>query len=125
MLIDLGEVQPHERDGGDTPAPRGRQSHRAGLGALAVILVFLLTGAVHHPPPPRPVFIDAQLGDRMYVTDDRLFVATGATALLGSAVQNKIISEYALPHGDLVSRTTVAVSGPIFDVRSAGNVILV
>lgn len=125
-LIDLGVVQPHATDSGDLPAPRRRRrSPRTALGGLTLGLLVLLTGAAHHPPPPRPTFIDAALGDRMWVTDDRLFVAGGGTPLLGTEVKNAVISEYVLPRGDLLSRTTVAVTGPIFDVRSAGKVILV
>jgi outer membrane protein assembly factor BamB len=40
-------------------------------------------------------------------------------------VQNKIVSDYDLPSGELTSRTTVAVAGPIFDVAAAGSAILV
>ena len=125
VLIDLGEVQPHEAQRGETPAPRRRPSSRAGLGGLALGMLLLLTGAVHHPPAPQPVFIAARLGDRTYIDDDTLYVVGAGSPLQASAVQNMIVSAYALPDGALLSRTKVVVPGSVFDVRSAGSVILV
>jgi hypothetical protein len=125
VLIDLGEMAPRGRTPIEASAPDRRPSHRALLAGLTLILVALLTGAVHHGPPPPPTFIDARIGDMMYVSTDRVFVVRPGPELAFSAVQNKIVSEYRLPTGDLLSQTTVGVAGVIFDVQVAGPVLLV
>jgi outer membrane protein assembly factor BamB len=122
VLIDLGEIPRH------TPLPvePGRPaSYRPILGALAVVLVVLLAGAAHRGPPDPPVVIPARLGDALFVGSDGFFVVSAGPELLGWPMQNKIISEYALPGGELLSRTTVAVPGSIFNVMATGRVILV
>jgi len=52
-------------------------------------------------------------------------VVSAGEDLFGSVVHNKIVSEYALPAGTLLSQTTVAVTGAIFDVMAVGDTILV
>lgn len=126
MLIDLGELSPRGQQRTATTArPRRPFSYRAALIALTVLLITTLTASAHRSPPAPPVLIEARLGDMTYVSADRLFVVGAGPELIASAVQNKIVSEYALPGGELLSRTTVAVSGAIFDVAAAGPAILV
>ena len=73
---------------------------------MAVVLVVLLTGAVHRGPPAPPVVIAARLGDTMFVGDDRVFLVSRRTGTgRPRLVQNKIVSTYALPGGELLSRT--------------------
>ena len=123
VLIDLGELSPDRiapRPGRPRPMP-----YRAVLGGLSVLLVALLVGAVHRGPPPAPVIIGARLGDTMFVGENEVFVVSAGDELFGTPVQKKIITGYALPSGELVSRTTVAVSGAIFSVAAAGPVVLV
>jgi hypothetical protein len=122
-VIDLGEVPAPGRERTPVVAVTTRRPvpYRAVLGGLAALLVAMSTGAAHRGPPPPPTVIDARLGDTMIVGVDRMFVVGGGPA----AAHWKIISEYALPDGDLVSRTQVALPGAVFDVASAGNVLLV
>ena len=123
VLIDLGEVSPERvppRPGRPRPMP-----YRAVLGGLTVLLAALLTGAMHRGPPPAPVVIGARLGDMMFVGEDGVFVVNAGPELLGSEVHNKVISRYALPSGELVSRTTVTVSGAVFSVVAVGRILLV
>jgi hypothetical protein len=127
VLIDLGEMPPRglQRTVA-TPSRHRPNSYRATLAALTVLLGATLTASVHRVPPAPPVIVEARLGDMTYVTPDRLFVVSAGPQLVASAaVQNKIVSAYELPRGELVSRTTVAVAGPIFDVMAAGPAILV
>jgi hypothetical protein len=126
VLIDLGEVtrvdEPVARAGDDRRQPH---PHRALLAALTVVLAGTLAGAVHQVPPPAPVLIGAKLGDKMFVDANGLFMAGAGPALNSQDVQNKIISWYGVPGGELHSRTTVAVPGPIFQVTAAGQTVLV
>ena len=125
-MIDLGEVPPGGRERAPVVAGRRRPvPYRAVLGGLTVLLTALTAGAAHRAPPAPPTVIDARPGDTMVVGADRVFVVAPGPPLQGSAVQNKIISEYRLPGGDLLTRTTVAVTGAVFDVQSAGDVVLV
>ncbi len=125
-LIDLGEVPaPGRERAGTVAAPRRPVPYRAVLGALAALLIAMTTGAAHRGPPPAPTVIDARLGDTMFVGADRVFVVGAGPELLASGVQSKTVREYALPDGALVSRTTVVVSGAVFDVTSAGGMLLV
>ena len=125
VLIDLGELSRERQRTRPVARRRRPASYRAALAGLGIVLVALLTGGAHRGPPVPPTVIDARLGDQMFVGDGRLFVVSPGSALPGSAVRNKIISGYALPSGELISRTTVAVSGAIFDVTAAGPVVLV
>lgn len=126
VLIDLGEMSPHGRQRAARTTSRHRPfSYRATLTALTVLLIAALTASAHRPPPASPVVIEARLGDMTYVGAGRLFVVSAGPELVASAVQSKIVSEYGLPGGELMSRTTVAVSGAIFDVTAAGSAILV
>ena len=125
-MIDLGELPARGREEAATvPAPRRPVSARTLLGTLAVLLIAMTAGAVHRGPLPPPTVIDARLGDTMLVGADRLFVVAAEPERLASAVQTKTVSEYGLPDGDLISRTTVAVSGTVIDVTSADGIVLV
>jgi len=126
VLIDLGEIAPRGRqETAPATARRRPLSYRAALAALTLLLIAPLTASVHRTPPVPPVTVEARLGDMTYVTGDRLFVVSAGPGPFATAVQTKIVSEYGLPGGDLLSRTTVAVFGAIFNVAAAGSVILV
>lgn len=126
-MIDLGELPgrglPHART--TPPEPRRPAPHRAALGALALVLITLLAGAAHRGPPAPPVAIAARLGDTMFVVDDQVFLVSAVPGPVATPVQNKIVSTYALPGGELLSRTEVAVSGPVLNVVAVDNTILV
>jgi outer membrane protein assembly factor BamB len=79
----------------------------------------------HRDPPDAPVIVPARPGDATFVAGDRLFVVSAGPEPAGGAVQNKIISTYALPAGTLLSDTTVAVTGAIFDVTAVRGTVLV
>jgi hypothetical protein len=126
VVIDLGELpspgdQPIRAVAGAAP-PR---PYRTVLAAITIVLAAMLTGAAHVNPPAPPLIIPARLGDSTFVVGDRLFLVSAGPALAGGAVQNKIISTYALPAGTLLSLTTVAVAGAIYDVTAVGDTVLV
>jgi hypothetical protein len=125
-LIDLGELpnagRPKVRAVVVTRPPR---PYRTVLALLAIALVATLTGAAHTSPPAPPRIIAARLGDATFITGDRLFVVGSGPAQAAGGIQNKIISTYALPAGNLLSLTTVTVTGTIFDVAAAGRLVLV
>jgi len=124
VLIDLGEQ--HGRLPGDTAAPRARPHRfRATLAALSAALLVGLGGAAVDPVPVGPVLVSARLGDMMYVEQDRLYVVSAGPEPPGPSVQHKIVSSYALPGGELLSRTSVAVTGAIFQVTSVAETVLV
>jgi hypothetical protein len=125
VLIDLGELPQGGKQGVRAAVSWSPHRFRNVLGVVAVLLLALLSGAAHQPDPVAPTIISARLGDNMYVAGDRLFVVSAGSELLASPVQNKIISTYALPAGNLLSLTTVAVPGAIFDVTQAGQTVLV
>jgi hypothetical protein len=118
-LIDLGE----RRDLPEAPARPG--SRRWLLGAVTVLLLLLIGGAAYQAPPAGPLVVAARLADSMFVHGDRLFVVSAGEDPFGAVVQNKIISEYALPGGALIGHTTVAVTGTVLEVAAAGGTILV
>ncbi|MGX6602520.1 hypothetical protein ACWKSP_10350 [Micromonosporaceae bacterium Da 78-11] len=120
-LIDLGEVSREKA----AVAPGPPVPYRLLLGALSLVLLALLTAAVHHSPPQPPQVIAARLGDLTFVRDHLLFVVTPGPELPGSDVQNRIVSTYTLPAVELVGLTTVAVSGSIYDVRQIGDTVVV
>ena len=125
VLIDLGELPPQGQRrslpfGAGRPIP-----YRAVLGTVAVVLLGLLGGAGYLRPPVGPTIIAALLADTTFLTGDRLFVVSAGTDPFGSALRNKIVSTYALPGGTLLSRSTVAVTGAIFDVTAVADTILV
>jgi hypothetical protein len=126
VLIDLGELphggRPRVRAIAVTRPPR---PYRTALALLAIALVATLTGAAHVSPPAPPQIIAARLGDTTFITGDRLFVVGSGPAQAAGGIQNKIISTYALPGGNLLSLTTVTVTGAIFDVAAAGRIVLV
>ena len=124
-MIDLGEVPKHREHTAATAATRPPVPYRPVLGALSILLIVLLAGAAHRNPPRPPVIIPARLSDVTFVDGDRLFVVGVGPALLGSDVQNKVVSRYTLPGAKLLSRTTVAVAGSVSNVRWAGGTILV
>ena len=124
VLIDLGEQ--HGRLPSATEASRDRPHRfRAGLAALSIALLAGLGGATVSPAPVAPVLVPARLGDTMFVEESRLYLVGAGPERRGSATKDKIISTYALPGGELLARTTVTVTGAIFNVTSAANVVLV
>jgi hypothetical protein len=125
VLIDLGELPPRGQRRIAPTLARRPIPYRAVLGVLAVLLLGLLGGAGYRPPPVGPAIIAAQLADATYISGNRLFIVSAGTDPFGSAVHNKIVSAYALPEGTLLSRTTVAVTGAIFDVVAVTDTILV
>jgi hypothetical protein len=125
VLIDLGELPHGDKQGVRVTAIRPPRPFRSVLGVVSVLMVGLLFGAGHQRAPEPPKIVPARLGDNMYVSGDRLFVVSAGSALPASPVQNKIISTYALPAGNLLSLTQVAVPGAIFDVTQVGPTVLV
>jgi hypothetical protein len=124
VLIDLGEQ--HGRLPSETMAARDRPHRfRAGLAALSAALLIGLGGAVVHPAPVDPVLVSARLGDTMFVEENRLYLVSAGPAPQGTSVQHRIVSMYGLPGGELLSRTTVAVTGAIFHVTSVTDLVLV
>ena len=120
-VIELGEMRREQA----APAVVVPLPYRALLGVLALLLIPLLAAGDHGVPPPAPVILPAHLGDTTYVDGDRLFVVGSGPDVLGTEVQRRIVSAYALPGARLLSQTTVAVSGQIYDVRQAGDLIVV
>lgn len=124
VLIDLGEQ--HGTLPSETVASRGRPHRfRAALAALSAVLLVVLGGAAARAAPLGPVIVPARLGDNMFVEQDRLYVVSAGPDADDPAIQHKIVSTYALPTGKLQSRTTVAVTGAIFQVTSVGSTVLV
>jgi hypothetical protein len=95
------------------------------LTALSAVLLVALGGAAARALPVDPVIVPARLGDNMFVEQTRLYLIRNGTEPPGSAVQTKIISMYALPAGKLLSLTTVAVTGAVFQVTSVADTVLV
>jgi hypothetical protein len=126
VLIDLGELP---ADGARLAAPvavrRPPRTYASLLAVLAVLLVATLTGSARRAQPASPTVVPARLSDTMFVGSNRFYLVGAGPELGGSVLQTKIIREYGLPAGNLISRTTVAVSGAIFDVTSVGSTILV
>jgi hypothetical protein len=123
VLIDLGEQ--HGRLP-DVAAPGARRHRfRAALAALSAALLISLSGAAALPAPAAPVIVPARLGDTMFVEQNRLYLVGAGPELNDPAVNNRIVSMYALPTGRLLSRTTVAVTGAVFQATSAGDTVLV
>ncbi|MEV6631225.1 hypothetical protein AB0M54_10780 [Actinoplanes sp. NPDC051470] len=121
-LIDLGMVTRTVRV---AAAPDPLRLRRP-LGALiALILVALCTGAAHREPPPPPRVVAAGLGDMTFVSADRLFVVEAGPFPPGAPATDRVINEYALPAGRLISRTTASVTGAIISVLAAGPLILI
>ncbi|MEV4637071.1 hypothetical protein AB0J80_06930 [Actinoplanes sp. NPDC049548] len=125
VVIDLGELRHEGEQPAPPPARSAPHSHRAALAVAAVVLLGLVTGAVPRAEPQRPVTVPARLGDTMFVEPDRLHVVDAPPAQPTTHVQNRVISTYALPGGELLARTTAAVTGAVFHVTSAGNIVLV
>jgi hypothetical protein len=125
-LIDLGELPP----GGvlaarPVTARRPARRYASVLAVVAVLLIGTLTGSAYRGPPDPPTIVPARLGDTMFVGSNRLYLVSAGPEPSGTVLTNKTVSEYGLPAGNLISRSTVGVSGAIFDVASAGSVILV
>jgi hypothetical protein len=124
VLIDLGEQ--HGRLPSESLAPLDRpHGFRAALAALSAALLVGLGGAADAPAPVGPVLVPARLGDTMFVEESRLYVVGSGLDPQGSPVQRKIVSMYGLPGGELLSRTTIAVTGAIFQVTSVAETVLV
>ena len=125
VLIDLGEQH------GRLPAERAQlyaarpHRFRAALFVLSAALLTALSGAAVLPAQAEPVIVPARLGDTMFVEENRLYVVGTGTEPPAAAVRTRIVSMYALPAGELLSRTTVAVTGAIFHVTSVGETVLV
>ncbi|PRY24661.1 hypothetical protein [Pseudosporangium ferrugineum] len=124
VVIELGELH-HERQPAPLPVRRSPHPYRAGLALAAAVLLALVTGAVPREAPWRPVIVPARLGDAMFVEHDRLYVVDAPPAQPTTAVQSRIVSTYALPGGELLHRSTAAVTGAVFSVTSAGSTVLV
>lgn len=124
VLIDLGEQR--GRVPSDTEAPRDRPpAFRAVLFTLSTVLLVGLGGGVARPSPAGPITVPARLGDSMFVEQSRLYIVSADPEPRSTARSSKIISTYALPAGELLSRTTVAVAGAIFQVTAVGGTTLV
>jgi hypothetical protein len=125
VLIDLGEVpKPRDVAAGTVP-PRPPFPFRIVLGALSLVLLTLLTGAVHLVRPDPPTVISARLGDLTFITGDDLAVVSSGRQTPGTKVQNRQVTMYTLPGGRLISSTLVAVSGGVTWVWRGRGVILV
>ncbi|MFG1604184.1 hypothetical protein [Actinoplanes sp. NPDC049265] len=120
-LIDLGVLTRPTR----VAAPVDPLRLRPLFLLLALLLVGLCTGAAHREPPPPPVVVAAGLGDMTFVSGDRLFVVEAGPFPAGAPATDKVINEYTLPDGHLVSRTTARVTGAIVNVLTAGSLVLV
>jgi outer membrane protein assembly factor BamB len=125
VQIDLGEVREHRESAAATPISRPPVPYRALLAALSVVLVGLLGGAQHVGPPQLPTVIPARLGDATFVIDDRLFLVGTGRLETGEAVTDRVIGTYALPDGELLGRTTVALPGSVMQVTQARDTMLV
>ncbi len=124
VLIDLGEQ--HGELPSETVAPRRRpRAFRARLVVLSAALLVGLGGAAVRPAAVGPVAIPARLGDNMFVEENRLHVVSAGAQPRSSAARTKIINTYTLPAGELLSRTTVTVTGAIFQVTSVADTVLV
>jgi hypothetical protein len=124
VLIDLGEQ--HGRVPADAVVDRDRPHRfRAVLVAVCAALLVSVGGAAVTRPPVEPLIVPARLGDNMFVEPTRLYVVSNGHEPSLTAVRTKIVSMYALPSGALLSRTTVAVTGAIFQVTSVGETVLV
>jgi hypothetical protein len=120
-MIDLGEVQPEVTAlGGRPPVP-----WRALLGALSVVLLALVAGSAATVPLPAPKVIPARLGEATFLNGNRLFLATSGPAVFAPSALVKIINAYSIPGGQLLSRTTVEVSGAVSNVIQAGDTLIV
>jgi hypothetical protein len=122
-LIDLGEI-PREV-AAEPVRTRSPFPSKVVLGALSLVLLTLLTGAVHRAPPEPPTIVAARLGDLTFITEGQLAVVSAGRPVLGSDVANRVVTTYSLPAGRLTSRTSVAVSGGVTWVWRGGGVILV
>jgi hypothetical protein len=123
VLIDLGEVPPGGRPV-DVPAMqtwRAVRRRRMVPAVLAAVLVAMLTGASRLAPWDAPQIVPAWLGDITFVNGDRLFVVGAGP----EPAQTKIVRTYALPAGTLLSLTTVAVNGAIYDVTAVAGTLFV
>ncbi|MFI7544504.1 hypothetical protein [Actinoplanes sp. NPDC049599] len=124
VLIDLGEQ--HGRLPSETVASLDRPHRFRGiLASLTAVLLAGLGGAAVTRAPVAPVLVAARLGDTMFVEQSRLYVVGGNRDPQGAAIQHKIVSMYALPGGELLAHTTVAVTGAIFQVTSVAETVLV
>ena len=125
-LIDLGVVTRTEPV---VPPPEPLRLRppvlRLLAGLVGLALLATLTGAAHTTPPAPPTVVAAGLGDATFVTADRLFVVEAGPFPPGAPATDKVINEYALPDGGLLSRTTATVTGAIVNVLAAGPLILV
>ncbi|NMO54191.1 hypothetical protein HH310_23780 [Actinoplanes sp. TBRC 11911] len=122
-LIDLGEI-PRELAAGPVET-RSPFPSKVVLGALSLVLLTLLTGAMHRAPQRPPTIVAARLGDLTFITEGQLAVVSAGRPVLGSDVANRVVTTYALPAGRMTSRTSVAVSGGVTWVWRGAGVILV
>lgn len=123
VAIDLGEAR-HDDDLLDRPTRRPPQRWRALLVVVAVLGAATLTGSVA-PVEPTPVTqIPAALGDVTFLADHEYFVISTAVTP-GDPVNHKIVNRYALPGGNLLSRTAVMVNGAIQQALAVDGVVMV
>lgn len=123
VVIDLGELRDEEQ-----PAPvpvRPAHPYRAVLAAATVVLLALVSASVPRREPPAAVILPARLGETMFIEQDRLHLVSAPVVGRTTAVQDRVISTYALPAGTLLTRTTAAVTGAVFGITSSGDTILV
>jgi hypothetical protein len=123
VLIDLGEQ--HGRLPASAASRPRPHPFRTGLAGLATLLVLLLGGSVAGSRPVRATIVPGRLGVNMFVEQNRLYVVSPGPALNDAAVQKRVVSMYALPGGALLSRTTAAVTGAIFQVTSTDDLVLI
>jgi hypothetical protein len=109
-IIDLGEAEPVSPVTGTRPPVPWRPL----LGALSVVLLVLAGGSAPTTRWPAATVIPARLGDSTFIDGDRLFL-----------VARGLISAYSLPGGQLLSRTTVRVTGAVSNVLEAGDTLVV
>src|SRR3712207_211320 len=78
-------------------------------------------------PPRSTLFPYTTLfrSDMTFVSADRLFVVEAGPFPPGAPATDRVINEYALPDGRLLSRTTASVTGAIVSVLAAGPLILI
>ncbi|MFI5931098.1 hypothetical protein [Actinoplanes sp. NPDC051494] len=109
-----------------TPVPAARRPGgiRKPLAAVTLGLLALLGGAVPHPRPPAVTVVAARLGESTFVERDRLHIVSG-TGYQASGPRERTVSTYSLPGGRLLFRSTVALSGTVYQVTSSGRTLLV
>ncbi|BEL11973.1 hypothetical protein Q0Z83_101640 [Actinoplanes sichuanensis] len=120
-LIDLGEVPSGEPESALPRPPL--PAYRWILGLLTVVLAALLGGAGPPPPSTDPVFLPINLGDRIQVAGDRLYVA-GLVGPIGTVMRTYAIRAYQLPEVTPLGEFQATVPGDIFTFSAIGDDLL-